>query len=111
MYVRSARSVNKESGVAAQPKAVHVCQVPGCALAIARRYLMCADHWFEVPMELRTEVFKSLAGWVNGDDPVRPYLIARVKAILAVAKLHNIPATAQEAELARLEARKDDKPL
>lgn len=106
MYVRSSRSVNKErcaGGAKAAPAvAVHVCQLPGCATAINRRHLMCATHWFEVPVEIRTEVFRSLAGWLNGDDAVRPYLIARLSAIVAVAKLHGIDVTTQEAEKQRI---------
>ena len=81
---------------------LHICQVPGCTLAISRRHLMCATHWFEVPMPIRTEVFKTLAGWLNGDDSARPYLIARLTAIIAVAKLHNLGTAEQEADKQRL---------
>lgn len=103
MYVRSARSANVEGGFpTARPGSVHVCQVPGCAAAISRRHLMCAPHWFEVPMPTRTEVFRSLAAWLNGDDNVRPYLIARLDAIIAVATKHHIGIAVEEARRARL---------
>jgi hypothetical protein len=81
---------------------LHICQVPGCTLAISRRHLMCAAHWFEVPMPIRTEVFKTLAGWLNGEDSARPYLIARLAAIIAVATLHKLDVAEQEAARERL---------
>jgi hypothetical protein len=101
-----ARSVNRDSGKPALPSTaparfVQTCQLPGCGAGIPRRHLMCPQHWFEVPVELRGEVELSLAAWLGGKDDVRPYLRARLKALIHVAKLHQIDARNFEAQLVR----------
>jgi len=62
---------------------------------------MCQAHWFEVPSDLRDQVTAALASWLDGKDDVRPYLAARLRAIISVAKLHNIDVAEDEAKLAR----------
>jgi len=107
MYVRSARSVASSSCPAPQRSmAVHVCQAPGCSLEIPRTHLMCPAHWFEVPLGVRTEVFQSLAAWLNGTETVRPYLIARLNAILHIVRLHKVEADFK-VEVLKLEADRD----
>lgn len=99
-----ARSVNRDTGKPAlAPSAgarfVQVCQVPGCAVGIPRRHLMCPQHWFEVPAELRAEVERSLFAWLARKNDVRPYFRARLQAIIHVAKLHKLDARNFEAQL------------
>jgi hypothetical protein len=70
-------------------------------VGIPRRHLLCQQHWFEVRAELRREVELSLAAWLGGKNDVRPYLKARLRAIITVARLHRIDVATQEAQLAR----------
>jgi hypothetical protein len=103
MYVRS---VNRDTGKPALPataaaRFVQVCQIPGCAAGIPRRHLMCPQHWFEVPADLRADVEVSLAAYLGGKSSARAYLRARVMAILHVARLHNLDVRNLEAQLAR----------
>ena len=104
MFVRSIHKPNLSPG-AAQPirgaETLAVCQIAGCSREIPRRHLMCQAHWFEVPADLRDRVTATLTSWLDGKDDVRPYLAARLRAIISVANLHNIDATEDEAKLAR----------
>jgi hypothetical protein len=100
------RSIHKDDDKPAQaPSAgarlVQACQIPGCAIEIPRRHLMCRQHWFEVPQELRGEVEFSLAAWLGGKKDVRSYLKAWLRAIIHVARLHKLDASSFEAQLAR----------
>lgn len=88
--------------VRTQGTGIHVCQIPGCTASITRRHLMCAPHWFDVPLPLRTRVFETLQAWTNGEHNVRPYLLARLNAILAVCELHKIDCADLEAQQASL---------
>lgn len=83
----------------------HECGVPGCPERVAKRHLMCAEHWWETPRELRSEVFATLSQWVNGETNAFPYLRARLKAIIHVGKLHGAIVANHEADLARIEER------
>jgi hypothetical protein len=64
---------------------------------------MCVKHWYEVPPELRTQVSGAFLRWQRGEIPAGPYLIARLKAIIHVGKLHGRDVAALEAELAAKE--------
>jgi len=103
MIVRSAHKVNAPAGASPQkPRLFQICQIPGCARELPPRFLMCPTHWFEVPRELRAEIVDSFTAWLKGKDDVRPYLRARLRAIVHVAKLHGIDTRADEAKLARM---------
>jgi len=80
-----------------------ICQAQGCAREIPRGHLMCREHWFEVPVEARVEVEQSLAAWLGGKQGARPYLIARLQAIIYVGRLHRDDVGKYEAQLARLQ--------
>jgi len=66
-------------------------------------HLMCVKHWYEVPADLRFQVTSYFLSWQRGEIPVKQYLIARLKAIIHVGKLHGIDVAALEAELAAKE--------
>ena len=62
---------------------------------------MCPQHWLEVPAELRGEVELSLVRWLRGGTYPRPYLAARVRAIIHVCQLHQLDVRNLETQLAR----------
>lgn len=103
MFVRSIHKVDAQSASAnnsKQPAApINVCQIPGCAVAIKPRQLMCPTHWFEVPAEVRAEIYRALNAWLGGEENVRPYMVARLTALIHVCKRHRIDASALEATL------------
>ena len=105
MFVRSIHKVDAPSVSSTLPaKAVFVCQIPGCAVAIERAKLMCPTHWFEVPEAVRTEVYRALDAWFKGKENVRPYMAERLTALIHVGKLHHIDMSALEAKLDQVRA-------
>lgn len=38
-------------------EATHTCKARGCMRQIARKFLMCRDHWLQVPETTRQEVW------------------------------------------------------
>jgi hypothetical protein len=60
---------------------------------------MCPTHWFEVPGEVRIEVSRALNAWLGGKENLRPYMAARLTALICVGKLHRIDMSALEAKL------------
>ena len=109
MFVRSARKVEAKSSAATGAKRyspnARICSAVGCTREVPGTYLMCLQHWSEVPAELRDQVAMTLAAWLSGTDDVRPYLTARLEALIHVAKLHGCDATELEAKLARSSAK------
>ena len=37
----------------------HECPHPGCNRRVPREYLSCRQHWFELPVALRLEIYNS----------------------------------------------------
>jgi hypothetical protein len=106
MFVRSIHKVDAQAasanGTQRPTKAITVCQIPGCAVAIERTQLMCPAHWFEVPQATRTDVYLTLDAWLKGRTNLRPYMVARLTALIHVCKLHSIDASALETKLDRV---------
>ncbi|MGO8759330.1 MAG: hypothetical protein ACLQG3_14520 [Terracidiphilus sp.] len=77
-----------------------ICQIAGCAVQIQRKHLMCAQHWFEVPEELRAELESSLRAWLAGHALIHRYTICRLRALIHVTQLHGGKVTNYENRLA-----------
>ena len=103
-----ARSIHKaDAATPARPVqlASRICQIDGCARYIPFGYqMLCYEHWAEVPPELCAEVEHCWAAWLAGKQTVRPYMAARLAAIVYVAKLHGENVTALEAKLTKARA-------
>jgi len=84
---------------------VRFCKIPCCSSGIKQRHLMCAQHWFEVPLGLRDRITQTLHAWLEGEDTVVPYFIARLEALIHVGKLHSLDVAALEAQLNTWRAR------
>lgn len=39
----------------------HTCKATGCNRQVPKRYLMCREHWYQVPEQLRNEVSRTWA--------------------------------------------------
>lgn len=35
------------------------CAAPTCSITISRKFLMCRQHWYQVPKPIRDEVWRS----------------------------------------------------
>ena len=99
MFARSIHKENTPAGARPAQLASRICQVPGCAFAVPQNHLMCRTHWFELPEGMRLEVVAYWNRWYCGDATVRPYMAARLAAIVYIGKLHGIDVTVQEAKL------------
>lgn len=68
----------------------HTCKAPGCNRQVPKRYLMCREHWYQVPEPIRLEIW---AAWAEvqttGQITIR-YAHAVRDAINAL-KLQDIP--------------------
>lgn len=51
-----------------------LCAHPRCSIVIARRFLMCLEHWNQVPMPVRLRVWEALQAWQ--DEPSGQRLVA-----------------------------------
>jgi hypothetical protein len=68
------------------------CYALGCKGRIPTSLLMCPAHWHSVPAPLKERVYTAHREWRAGGSS-RPYLIAALKAKLAVAKTEGVEAT------------------
>lgn len=59
------------------------CYAHGCKTQIPSRFLMCGRHWAMVPKATQDLVYETLHAW-KGDGTARPYIIATLKAKIAV---------------------------
>jgi hypothetical protein len=72
-------------------KAPHMCPIIGCKRERAGDHVMCAAHWFSVPMETRRSVWQL---WNNG-HPRRGHrevvlgLVASMNEKIAQARANN----------------------
>ena len=108
MFVRSAKkheARSTASGATKYSQNARICCAVGCTREVPVTHLKCRQHWYEVPANLRDQVAGTLVAWLSGRDGVSPYLIARLKALICVAKLHGCDATDLEARLARFGAK------
>ena len=82
------------------------CYALGCKSRVAKRYLMCRNHWWMVPLGIQDAVLISHHRR-EGGGPSRPYLIAIARAKLAVAVAEHCTmgtVDALEAQIVKLEA-------
>ena len=65
----------------------HTCHAIGCQKPVPPSMLMCKPHWFMVPADLRSDVWRT---YVPGQEitktPTRAYCAAARAAEIAVAK-------------------------
>jgi hypothetical protein len=100
MFARSIHKANAATRAWVKPQlASRICQVPGCSLSVPQNHLMCRDHWYELPSGMRIEVVSAWTRWYGGETTMRPYMAARLAAIVYIGKLHGIDVTTQEAKL------------
>lgn len=66
----------------------HTCHLPSCDESVPRRWLMCKEHWFMVPRDIRREVNRTYQpGQEKGEVlPSEEWHEAADKAIEAVAR-------------------------
>ncbi len=112
MFVRSIHTLEAQPRNAAGPErsaeAVYICQIPGCTQTILSRHFMCARHWSMVRAETRAEVSHKLNAWISGMDNLYPFMIARLKAIIQVGKLHGEDMCNFEARLLRVQSNREE---
>jgi hypothetical protein len=69
-----------------KPLSFKRCFAVGCQTIIPRHLLMCRDHWFSVPENIREQVAHAWARFEHGGkETLRPYVLATLRAQLAVA--------------------------
>jgi hypothetical protein len=91
---------------ARRPSPTKRCAALGCGTGISTRMLMCITHWRMVPRKIQDEVYSTCAAMLD-DGPMRPYVLATQRAVLAVALRTSAQVSAVDAikaEIARLEA-------
>jgi hypothetical protein len=98
-----ARSIHKPEGASRKENAnadsAYVCQIEGCARDRKPGHLMCLDHWRGVPEPLQERVVSTYRRFLAGTEGIRPYMLARLEAIIHVSKLHGIDTARMEREL------------
>ena len=102
MFVRSTHKADAAAPRNTTKITGSLCQLSVCTREIPRGHLMCREHWFEVPEDLRHQVEGSLKAWLGHQTTVQPYLIARLRAIIHVATKHGIAVHEEQAKLTRL---------
>jgi hypothetical protein len=60
----------------------HYCPIPGCKRKICRPLLMCRDHWYQVPLDVRRAVWR-LYDRAPGSDAHRAAVSAAIAAVQA----------------------------
>jgi hypothetical protein len=69
----------------------HFCHAKDCKIVVPPKRLMCKRHWFMVPPDLRTEVWREYRPGQEADkEPTAAYLEAARKAIVAVQATEEI---------------------
>ncbi len=71
------------------------CYAAGCATRIKVGMLMCGKHWDMLAAPLKARVWETYYAWKAGGR-ARSYLLAALKAKLAVAQLEGVEATLTE---------------
>ena len=66
----------------------HACHAVGCRIAIDPQMLMCRDHWFQVPVDLRRAVWRHYARGQEDNPSLvsAAYAQAARRAVVAVAQ-------------------------
>jgi hypothetical protein len=59
---------------------MHTCPGPGCKRQVPQHMLMCRNHWYQVPRDLRSDV------WNAWQDGAGAGTIEHTEAILAAIK-------------------------
>lgn len=66
---------------------MHTCHATGCDQAVPPKMWGCRRHWFMVPRELRTSIWRHYRPGQEDDwQPSRAYLLAARDAVISVAK-------------------------
>ena len=66
------------------------CYAIGCVDPVRLGHLMCYFHWRLVPKAIQVDVNATFVTWSKGKGPLTPYLIAREKALIAVAEADHV---------------------
>jgi hypothetical protein len=80
---------------------MHQCAAVGCYMTIYERFLMCHKHWNLVPRDLQDLVTARWDDMQRGNS-ARQFLIARLRAVIAVAALEGGEIHGLDIELTRL---------
>lgn len=59
-----------------------ICAATGCTEQVSAEFLMCRNHWFRVPQDIRNKVFQT---WRRARRDPEAYQEARSEAIAAAA--------------------------
>ena len=62
----------------------HTCKARGCTRQVPKRYLMCRQHWYEVPPDVQAEVYAAWAEVQTSGTITERYARAARAAIDAV---------------------------
>ena len=76
------------------------CFALDCETTISRAYLMCKPHWSLVPEAIQSEVYRGCHTW-RANGALRPYMLATLRARLAVAEQEKRPDQAARIEIIR----------
>ncbi len=62
-------------------RSYHTCHWPGCTLAVKPRLWGCRAHWYQLPIEIRQEIWRTYRPGQEVDkQPSRAYVAAARKA-------------------------------
>lgn len=73
----------------------HKCRAAGCTIIVEKRYLMCRNHWYEVPPLIRDEVMEAWAEvQASGAITIR-YARAVRAAVASIGKVYPLDTPMQ----------------
>lgn len=61
---------------------IHLCHHPECNVPVQPKYLACRNHWYMLPQDLRSEVWRTYRkGQEHDKQPSKEYMevVARVQ--------------------------------
>ena len=65
----------------------HKCAAVGCAKMTSANMLMCREHWFQVPQEIRNRVWRlARSGAIEDQAHHRRAVIDAIKSLLPLKK-------------------------
>lgn len=66
----------------------HKCPVPACPKQVQDNHLMCPTHWFKVPVNIQTAIYRTyFAGLHRNEHPTDEYIEHVEAALDHIAKL------------------------
>lgn len=71
-----------------QPRPVNrpQCNTPGCGKQIPTRFMLCGQHWFQVPAEIREAAWDAWADWRTGQIGLRELWAIQARALVTVER-------------------------